>query len=120
MDEEGFLYFLGRNDDIIKSRGEKVSPVEVENVIYKITGIKEVVVLGIPDEIMGEAIVVFATIHEHANLSEKEIQRECMQHLESFMIPQKVIFLQEMPKSTNGKIDKLELKKMQTDAAVKV
>ena len=97
-----------------------MSPVEVENVIYKITGIKEVAVLGIADEIMGEAIVVFATIHEHANLSEKEIQRECMQHLESFMIPQKVIFLQEMPKSTNGKIDKLELKKMQPDAAVKV
>jgi len=120
MDEEGFLYFLGRNDDIIKSRGEKVSPVEVENVIYKITGIKEVAVLGIPDEIMGEAIVVFATTHEHTNISEKDIQRECMQHLESFMIPQKVIFLQEMPKSTNGKIDKLELKKMQTNAALKV
>jgi acyl-CoA synthetase (AMP-forming)/AMP-acid ligase II len=120
MDEEGFLYFLGRNDDIIKSRGEKVSPVEIENVIYKINGIREVAVLGIPDEIMGEAIVVFATIYEHADLSEKEIQRECMQHLESFMIPQKVIFLEQMPKSTNGKIDKLELKKMQTDAAVKV
>jgi acyl-coenzyme A synthetase/AMP-(fatty) acid ligase len=120
MDEEGFLYFLGRNDDIIKSRGEKVSPLEVENVIYKITGIKEVAVLGIPDEIMGEAIVVFATTHEHTNISEKDIQRECMQHLESFMIPQKVIFLQEMPKSTNGKIDKKQLKTMQSDEAVKI
>src|SRR6185437_15300028 len=120
MDEEGFLYFQGRNDDIIKTRGEKVSPVEIENLIYKIKGIKEVAVLGIPDEIMGEAIVVFATIYEHTNISEKDIQRECMQHLESFMIPQKVIFLQEMPKSTNGKIDKLELKKMQTNAALKV
>ncbi len=119
-DEEGFLYFLGRNDDIIKSRGEKVSPIEIENVIYKINGIREVAVLGIPDQIMGEAIVVFATTDEDANLSEKEIQRECMQHLESFMIPQKVIFLPEMPKSTNGKIDKKELKKMQTDAAVKI
>jgi acyl-CoA synthetase (AMP-forming)/AMP-acid ligase II len=120
MDDEGFLYFLGRNDDIIKSRGEKVSPMEVENVIYKINGIREVAVLGIPDEIMGESIVVYATVHENFNLSEKEIQRECMQHLESFMVPQKVIFLQEMPKSTNGKIDKKELKKMQTDAALKV
>jgi acyl-CoA synthetase (AMP-forming)/AMP-acid ligase II len=116
MDEEGFLYFQGRNDDIIKTRGEKVSPAEIENIIYKIPGIREVAVLGIPDEIMGEAIVVFATTHGDSNLSEKEIQRECMQHLESFMIPQKVIFLQEMPKSTNGKIDKKELKKMQTDA----
>jgi acyl-CoA synthetase (AMP-forming)/AMP-acid ligase II len=118
MDEEGFLYFLGRNDDIIKSRGEKVSPVEIENVIYKINGIREVAVLGIPDEIMGEAIVVFTTTHGNSKLTEKEIQRQCMMHLESFMIPQKVIFLDEMPKSTNGKIDKKELKRMQTNAPV--
>lgn len=51
MDEEGFLYFQGRNDDIIKTRGEKVSPVEIENVVYKIDGIKEVAVIGIPDEL---------------------------------------------------------------------
>ncbi len=120
MDAEGFLYFLGRNDDIIKSRGEKVSPVEIENIIYKINGIREVAVLGIPDEIMGESIVVFVTSHEPFNVSEKEIQRQCMAHLESFMIPQKVIFLEEMPKSTNGKIDKKELKKMVTDAAFKI
>jgi acyl-CoA synthetase (AMP-forming)/AMP-acid ligase II len=112
MDEDGFLYFQGRNDDIIKTRGEKVSPVEIENIIYKMTGIKEVAVLGIPDMIMGESILVYITLHEKAEITEKEIQRECMMHLEPFMIPQKVIFLSEMPKSTNGKIDKKELKKM--------
>ncbi|MGN6533007.1 MAG: class I adenylate-forming enzyme family protein [Ginsengibacter sp.] len=120
MDEEGFLYFLGRNDDIIKSRGEKVSPVEIENIIYKIKGIREVAVIGFPDEIMGESIVVFVTTHKPLIISEKEIQRQCMPHLESFMIPQKVIFLEEMPKSTNGKIEKKELKKMLTDAAFKI
>jgi acyl-CoA synthetase (AMP-forming)/AMP-acid ligase II len=114
MDEEGFLYFQGRNDDIIKTRGEKVSPVEIENIIYKIDGVKEVAVLGIPDVIMGEAIEVFITTHDAIQLSEKEIQRECMTHLESFMVPQKVIFLKEMPKSPNGKIDKKELKKILT------
>ncbi|MEO6704488.1 MAG: class I adenylate-forming enzyme family protein [Ginsengibacter sp.] len=114
MDEEGFLYFQGRNDDIIKTRGEKVSPVEIENIIYKIDGVKEVAVLGIPDVIMGEAIEVFITTHDAIPLSEKEIQRECMTHLESFMVPQKVIFLKEMPKSPNGKIDKKELKKILT------
>lgn len=113
-DEEGFLYFLGRNDDIIKTRGEKVSPVEIENVIYKIDGIKEVAVLGIPDTIMGESIVVFVTTYDSTLLSEKDIQRECMLHLEQFMIPQKVISLDEMPKSSNGKIDKKELKKVIT------
>ena len=110
MDEEGFLYFLGRTDDIIKTRGEKVSPVEIENVIYKIPGIKEVAVIGIPDEIMGEAIIAFVTSHSHLQMDEKEIQKECMSKLEIFMVPQRIIFLDEMPKSSNGKIDKKELK----------
>jgi acyl-CoA synthetase (AMP-forming)/AMP-acid ligase II len=111
MDEDGFLYFQGRTDDIIKTRGEKVSPIEIENVIYKIDGIKEVAVIGIPDEIMGELIVAYITTHETAHLSEKEIQKECMNKLEVFMVPQKVSFLKSMPKSPNGKIDKKELKK---------
>lgn len=112
MDEEGFLYFLGRTDDIIKTRGEKVSPAEVENVIYKIDGIREVAVIGIPDEIMGEAIIAYVTTHGQLKLTEKEILKECTSKLELFMIPQHVIFLGEMPKSSNSKIDKKELKKM--------
>jgi acyl-CoA synthetase (AMP-forming)/AMP-acid ligase II len=111
MDEEGFLYFQGRTDDIIKTRGEKVSPIEIENVIYKIDGIKEVAVVGIPDEIMGESIIAHITTHDQTYLNEKDIQKECMSKLEVFMVPQKVIFLDEMPKSPNGKIDKKELKK---------
>jgi long-chain acyl-CoA synthetase len=111
MDEEGFLYFQGRTDDIIKTRGEKVSPIEIENIIYKMEGIKEVAVIGIPDVIMGESIVAFVTTHEHATLNEKDIQKECMTKLESFMIPQKIIFMPSMPKSPNGKIDKKEMKK---------
>jgi long-chain acyl-CoA synthetase len=112
MDEEGFLYFLGRNDDIIKTRGEKVSPMEIENVLYKISGIKEAAVIGVPDEIMGEAIIAFLTTHDQSQRNEKEIIRECMSNLELFMVPQRVIFLNEMPKSSNSKIDKKELKKM--------
>lgn len=110
MDEDGDLYFLGRNDDIIKSRGEKVSPVEVENAIYKITAIKEVAVIGFPDAILGESIVAFITIHNNTQLSEKDVLKECSGSLEMFMVPQKIFFLDEMPKNTNGKIDKLKLK----------
>jgi long-chain acyl-CoA synthetase len=112
MDEEGFLYFLGRTDDIIKTRGEKVSPTEIENVIYKIEGIKEVAVIGIPDEIMGESIIAYITTHGQLQIGEKDIQKECMSKLELFMVPQRIIFLDEMPKSSNSKIDKKELKKM--------
>ena len=115
MDEDGFLYFLGRTDDIIKTRGEKVSPVEIENIIYNILGIREVAVIGIPDEIMGESIIAFVTTHDQNQLDEKKILKECMSRLESFMIPKKVVFLEEMPKSSNGKIDKKELKKMKLE-----
>ncbi len=110
IDEDGFLYFLGRNDDIIKTRGEKVSPVEVENAIYKIEGIKEVAVIGIPDVVLGESIVAFITTYDYHSVDEKNVQRECLSQLEAFMVPQKIIFLPEMPKSANGKIDKKELK----------
>lgn len=116
MDEEGFLYFQGRNDDIIKTRGEKVSPVEVENAIHKIHGIREAAVVGMPDIMLGESIIAFVTLHDKAGLGEKEIQVECKTMLEPFMIPQKVFFVDEMPKSSNGKIDKTELKKTLTDS----
>ncbi len=110
MDEDGFLYFLGRTDDIIKTRGEKVSPIEIENVIYKIEGVKEVAIIGFPHDIMGEGIVAYVTSYNNTKLDIQTIQYECSKKLEVFMIPQQVIFIDEMPKSSNGKIDKKELK----------
>ncbi|MFO7864751.1 MAG: fatty acid--CoA ligase family protein, partial [Salinivirgaceae bacterium] len=109
MDEDGFLYFLGRNDDIIKTMGEKVSPVEVENVIYKIEGVKEVAVLGRADAVLGESIIAFVTTHNNELFNEKEIRRACSSKLEPFMVPQKIILVEKMPKNNNGKIDKAEL-----------
>ena len=85
---------------------------EIENIIYKINGVKEVAVLGVPDVTLGESIVVFVATNNNIKLSPKEIQKECIIHLEPFMVPQKVIFLQEIPKNLNGKIDKKGLKKM--------
>ncbi len=109
MDEDGCLYFMGRTDDIIKTRGEKVSPIEIENTIYKINGVKEVAVIGIADTIMGQSIAAYITCYANIQLTEKEIQKECAAHLEPFMVPQKIIFMDAMPKSPNGKIDKKEL-----------
>lgn len=110
MDEEGFLYFQGRNDDIIKTRGEKVSPLEVENAIFRHPAVKETVVLGLPDEMLGEAVIAYVTLYPGSIANEQEILRECKSRLELFMIPSRVIILDQMPKSANGKIDKKELK----------
>jgi amino acid adenylation domain-containing protein len=112
MDEEGFFYFVGRSDDIIKSRGEKVSPVEVENVLHSIDGIREAAVIGVPDELLGEAIHAFVALDEGYALTDQDVKRICLSRLENFMVPTKVIFLDDLPKTPNGKIRKRSLVEM--------
>ncbi len=86
-DDEGFLYFVGRKDDIIKSRGEKVAPKEVENVIYAFPGVAEVAVIGVPDPILGSAIKAVVAGEPGAALQAAEIVRHCARFLEDYMVP---------------------------------
>ena len=106
MDEEGYLYFFGRKDDIIKTRGEKVSPKEVEDVLYALPGIAEAAVVGIPDDILGQSIRAVVTLCEGAQLTEKDVLRHCSARLENFMVPQSVTFVPSLPKTGTGKINK--------------
>ena len=106
MDEEGYLYFLGRKDDIIKSRGEKVSPKEIEDVLYSLPGIAEAAVIGVPDEVLGQAIQAVVTLREGAQLTENDVLRHCAERLENFMVPQSVVFMASLPKTGSGKINK--------------
>lgn len=108
MDEDGFMYFVSRKDDIIKSRGEKVAPKEVEEVIYRLSGVKEVAVLGVPDAVLGEAVKAFVVVEE-GQLSPAKVKHHCRQHLEDFMIPMEVEFCSELPKTSSGKIKKTGL-----------
>lgn len=110
MDEEGYLYFVARKDDIIKSRGEKVSPKEIENVLYSLEGVIEAAVIGVPDKILGESIKAFIVLEKDSKLTEKDILRYCSQHLENFMIPKYVEIMQSLPKTTSGKIAKKDLR----------
>jgi acyl-coenzyme A synthetase/AMP-(fatty) acid ligase len=106
VDEEGFLYFVGRSDDIIKSRGEKVSPAEVEDALYAISGVREAAVIGVPDELLGEAIHAYVALEEDCELTSRDIIGACRERLESFMVPSQVVFLDELPKTASGKIRK--------------
>ncbi|MEO6951674.1 MAG: AMP-binding protein [Polyangia bacterium] len=110
LDEEGYLYFIGRMDDIIKSRGEKVAPKEVEGALVSIAGVKEAAVIGVPDEILGQAVKAFVVLDEGVTLTAEHIQRECQGRLESFMVPKMVVLLDELPKTTTGKIKKTDLR----------
>lgn len=108
-DEEGFLYFMGRSDDIIKSRGEKVSPVEVENALAGVPGVREVAVVGVPDDLLGQAVRAYVVLDAGASLSEQAFKREAMARLESFMVPRDVVFVGDLPKTATGKVRKKSL-----------
>ncbi len=110
QDEEGFLYFVGRKDDMIKTKGERVSPREVENVMCEMDGIAEAAVVGVPDEIFGQTIKAFVVCRTGIRLTERDILKYCADNLEPFMVPKRVVFVERFPKSPNGKIDKKSLK----------
>ena len=114
MDEEGYLYFVSRKDDIIKSRGEKVSPKEVENVLYEIEGVIEAAVIGVPDDILGQAIKAFIVLRNGVTMTEKDIQKFCAKRLEDFMVPKYAEFRAELPKTVTGKITKTELREVES------
>jgi len=99
MDADGFLLFVARKDDIIKSRGEKVAPKEVENVLYAIEGVVEAAVVGVPDPVLGEgdqglrggaARPAYAVRAGGRELTEAEVLHYCRARLEDFMVPQSV------------------------------
>jgi acyl-CoA synthetase (AMP-forming)/AMP-acid ligase II len=108
MDDEGYFYFVGRKDDIIKSRGEKVAPKEIENVLYGIPEVVEAAVVGVPDPILGQAVKAIIVARTE-QLAEKDVLRHCRAHLEDYMLPKYVEFVDELPKSANGKIQKTAL-----------
>jgi len=108
QDEEGFFYFISRVDDIIKTRGEKVAPKEIENVLYLLPSVLEAAVIGVPDELEGEAIKAYIVSSDPA-LSAKDVINHCKKHLESFMVPKFVEFRDTLPKGSTGKIAKREI-----------
>jgi long-chain acyl-CoA synthetase len=110
MDDDGFLYFVGRIDDIIKTRGEKVSPVEVENAMLAMAGIREVAVIGVADELLGEAIRAYVVLEDGVTLSVGQIRAQCITRLENFMVPQQILLCENLPTTATGKVSKTALR----------
>lgn len=109
-DEDGFLYFLGRKDDMIKSKGERISAKEVENTICGMEGVAEAAVIGLPDEIFGQVIKAYIVPASNVELTEKQVLKYCSENMETFMVPKYIEFMDSLPKTPNGKIDKKQLK----------
>lgn len=117
VDEDGYFYFVGRSDDIIKSRGEKVSPYEVESAIMALGGVRDVAVIGVPDPILDRAIKAFVVPVEGAQLDENAVRRHCQSTLEEFMVPKLVEIVSELPKNERGKILRRELEQRESKRA---
>lgn len=103
-DADGFLYFVSRKDDIIKTRGEKVSPQEVERVLYAHSAVEEAAVEGVDDPVFGQVVKAHVVLRQGLALLPRELLRHCAEHLEDFMIPKFIEFHEALPKTTSGKI----------------
>jgi acyl-CoA ligase (AMP-forming) (exosortase A-associated) len=105
MDEDGFLYYVGRRDTMIKSSGYRISPTEVEEALFSSGKLRHAAVIGIPDEMLGQVIKAFVVPRDGEPVDAEALVEHCMQHLPRYMIPRKVEVLGEIPKTSSGKVD---------------
>jgi acyl-coenzyme A synthetase/AMP-(fatty) acid ligase len=114
VDEDGYIYIVGRARDIIKCAGYRVSPYEVEQVVQGVEGVDGVAVVGVPDDILGEAIVAAVKMSEKA--SEEQVRAMvasgCRERLPSYKTPRHIVFLKEMPLNSSNKVDKVRIRDM--------
>jgi acyl-coenzyme A synthetase/AMP-(fatty) acid ligase len=106
-DEEGYFYFVSRMDDIIKCRGEKVAPKEVEAVLHMLPGVVAAVV-GVPDPVAGRAVKAYI-VSMGGPLTESEVIAHCRAHLEEYKVPRYIEFRSELPVTPSGKVHTLGL-----------
>jgi len=107
MDEDGYLYFIGRRDEMIKTSGYRVSPTEIEEAIYATGLAGEAVAFGVPHAKLGQAIVVIATPRTAASLDKETLLAECRTRLPAYMVPAIIeVRPAPLPRNANGKIDR--------------
>lgn len=109
-DADGYLYIDGRSSDMIKSGANRISPKEIEEVIQELEDVQEVAVVGSPDELLGEVIKAYVVPKRGSELKQRTIQHHCKNNLAIYKIPKSIEFLEELPKTASGKIQKYLLK----------
>jgi len=112
-DKDGYLYFVGRGDYMIKSYGHRISPSEIEDVLYSTGRVKLAAAVGIPDAIRGQSIKVFAVPQINDGLTESDVLSICSEKLPQFMVPQAVEIVKDLPRTPTGKIDIASLRKVE-------
>jgi acyl-CoA ligase (AMP-forming) (exosortase A-associated) len=105
MDEDGFLYFIGRRDTMIKSSGFRISPTEVEEVLFQTGKLRGAAAIGIPDDVLGQVVKVFVVAKDGSPLNSQELLSTCAEKMPRYMVPKFIEVLDELPKTSSGKVD---------------
>jgi len=105
MDEDGFLYFIGRRDTMIKCSGFRISPTEIEEVLFQTGKLRGAAVIGVPDEMLGQSIKAFVVPRDGENLDVTALLEICGAKMPRYMVPKAVEILSELPKTSSGKVD---------------
>ena len=105
IDDESFLYFVGRRDTMIKSSGFRISPTEVEEVLFQSGKLQGAAVIGLPDDVLGQSIKAFVVPRDGAAIRAQDLLTHCSEKLPRYMVPKFVEILSELPKTSSGKVD---------------
>ncbi len=106
FDDEGYLYIVGRRSDMIKSGAHRISPKEIEEAILEHPGVAEAAVVGLPDEILGEAVHACVVLKEETKMDGRELLLHCRRSLPLFKVPKRIVFLESLPKTSSGKVNR--------------
>jgi malonyl-CoA/methylmalonyl-CoA synthetase len=115
IDERGYVYIVGRDKDLVITGGFNVYPIEVETEIDELPGVLESAVIGVPHADFGEGVTAIVVPKKDAALDERQIIGALEQRLAKFKLPKRVIFVNELPRNTMGKVQKAELRKTYGD-----
>jgi acyl-coenzyme A synthetase/AMP-(fatty) acid ligase len=117
IDEDGFLYFVGRRDNQIKSSGFRISPNEVEAALMQYGSVHEAAVIGVADAMLGQAILAYLVAREAVPLDPERVLEAVADLLPRHMVPKEVVILDKLPHTSSGKIDYPALRRMAAEAS---
>lgn len=109
LDDDGYLYIVGRTTDMIKVGAFRVSPQEIEEVIAALDGVEETAVAGIPDEVLGQAIKAVVVLRPGADVTAMAVKAYCRQNLAAYKVPKVVEFAAALPRTSSGKVQRFKL-----------
>lgn len=104
FDEEGFIFIDGRSAEMIKSSGQRISPIEIEDVIAELDGVAEAGVVGVEDDLLGQVIKAVIVLKSGASVDAQHIKRHCFEALPSYKVPKIIEFAETLPKTGSGKL----------------